>query len=70
MNTDSQWNKQEVCFTRATQLWLAVKHNTSVTSGEGIRCYKRITRASELGNCQSNVFLSWGYERLQKSKSH
>ena len=28
----------------------------------------RIARASELGSCQSNVCLSWGYKRLQKSK--
>ena len=33
MNTDSQWGKQEACFACATQVWLAVKHNTSVTSG-------------------------------------
>ena len=29
-----QWSKQEACFARATQVWLAVNHNTSVTSGE------------------------------------
>ena len=34
VNTDSQWSKQEACFARATQVWLAVNHNTSVTSGE------------------------------------
>ena len=34
LNTDSQWSKQEACFARATQVWLAVNHNTSVTSGE------------------------------------
>ena len=28
-NTDSQWSKQEACFARATQVWLAVKHNTA-----------------------------------------
>ena len=33
MNTDSQWGKQEACFVRAYQVWLAVNHNTSVTSG-------------------------------------
>ena len=43
MNKDSQWCKQEYCFTRATRVWLAVNHNTSVTSGA----------ASELGSCQS-----------------
>ena len=31
MNTDSQWSKQEACFACATQVWLAVNHNTSVT---------------------------------------
>ena len=30
---DSQWNKQEACFACATQVWLAVNHATSVTSG-------------------------------------
>ena len=30
MNMDSQWSKQEACFTCATQVWLAVNHNTSV----------------------------------------
>ena len=34
LNTDSQWSKQEACFARATQAWLAVNHKTSVTSGE------------------------------------
>ena len=34
VNTDSQWSKQEACFARATRMWLAVNHNTSVTSGE------------------------------------
>ena len=29
MNTDSQWSKQEACFAHATQVWLAVNHNTS-----------------------------------------
>ena len=29
MNTDSQRSKQEACFARATQEWLAVKHNTA-----------------------------------------
>ena len=33
MNTDSQWSKQEACFACANQVWLAVIHNTSVTSG-------------------------------------
>ena len=34
VNTDSQWSKQESCFARANKVWLAVNHNTSVTSGE------------------------------------
>ena len=28
---NSQWSKQEACFACATQVWLAVDHNTSVT---------------------------------------
>ena len=68
MNTDSQWSKQEACYARATQLWLAVNHNTSVTSGEWIRCSKRIARATVFGSCQTGLYNSWGYERLQKSK--
>ena len=68
VNTDSQWSKHEACFARATHVWLAVDHNTSVTSGEWIRCSKCIARASELGSCQSKLWHSWGYERLQKSK--
>ena len=41
MNSDSQWNKQEACFARTTQVWLDVIHNTSVTFGEIIRYSKR-----------------------------
>ena len=37
-HTDSQWGKQEACFACATQVWLAVNHNTSITSGEWVRC--------------------------------
>ena len=33
MNMDSQWSNQEACFARETQVWLAVNHNTSITSG-------------------------------------
>ena len=33
MNTDSQRSKQEACFARAIQVWLAVNHNIRVTSG-------------------------------------
>ena len=37
MNRDSQWSKQEACIARATQVWLAVNHNTSVTSEFDVR---------------------------------
>ena len=30
-------------------------HSTSNTSGELVRCSKRIARASDLGSCQSNL---------------
>ena len=33
---DSPWSKQVACFARATQVWLPVNHNTSVTSGEWV----------------------------------
>ena len=39
MNTDSQWSRQEACFARATRVWLAVNHNTSVTSGWMFEAY-------------------------------
>ena len=55
-------------FACATWVWLAVNHNTFVTSGETVRCSKRIARACELGSCQSNLCHSSGYENLQKSK--
>ena len=29
-----QWSKQEACFAHATQVWLAVNHNTIIASGE------------------------------------
>ena len=74
-NTKSQWSKQEACFTRATQVLLAVNYNTSVTPGEWSRCSKRFALASELESCYSNFvsFMrlwtgSWGYERLQNFK--
>ena len=67
MNTDSQWSKHEACFARATQVWLAVSHNTSVTSGEWIWCSKCIGWASELGSYQSNLCHAWGYEDSLKS---
>ena len=50
--------EQEACFARATQVWIDVNHNTSVISGELIRCSNPIARASELGSCQSNVCLA------------
>ena len=34
MNQDSQWNKQETCFACVSWVWLAVNHDTSVTSGD------------------------------------
>ena len=70
VNTDSRWSKQKACFARATQVWLAVNHNTSVTSGERVRFSKRIARVSEFGSCQSNLCFSWGYvyKRLQKTR--
>ena len=38
-------------------MWLAVNHNTSITSGELFRFSKRIARASELDSCQSFFFV-------------
>ena len=52
VNTDSQWSKQEACFARATQVWLAVNHNINITSGEWIWCSKGNAGAGELGSCQ------------------
>ena len=62
VNTDSQWSKQKACFARATRVWLAVNHNTSVTAFEWIRCLRRITAVNQI------LCRSWGYERLQNSK--
>ena len=31
---DSQWSIEEACFPCATQVWLAVNNNNSVTSGK------------------------------------
>ena len=28
----SHWSKQEACISHATQVWLAINHNTSITS--------------------------------------
>ena len=47
-------NLQEACFARATQVWLAINHKISVTSGKWIQFSKRIAQENELGNCQSN----------------
>ena len=58
MYADSQWSKHEDCFARVNQVWLAVNHNASVTSGELIQCSMRIAQESELGSCPSNVCLS------------
>ena len=55
VNRDSQSSKQEAWFACATQVWLAVNRNTSVTSGKCIRSSKRIAWTSELGSCQSNL---------------
>ena len=52
---DSQWSKQDTCFAPATQVWLALDHNTGITSGELVLCSKRFARASELGSYQSNL---------------
>ena len=67
VNTDSQWSKREACFALATQIWLTVNHNTSVTSGEWILCWQCTAWASELGSCQSNLCHSWGYEWSKKN---
>ena len=66
MNNDSQWSKQEACFARGTQVWLAVNHNTSITSGEFVRCSERIARASELGSqiCVIHEAMN-GYKNLK-----
>ena len=68
MSTDSKWSKQEACFAHVTQSWLAVNHNTSITSGEKFQCSKCIALARGLGSCQSNLCNSRGYEQLQKFK--
>ena len=56
LEQEFQWSKQEACFARTTSVWLDVNHNTSITSGEWVRCAKRIARASELDSCQSKSF--------------
>ena len=37
---DSKWSEQEVCFARATQVWLAVNHNTSQANEFDVRSEK------------------------------
>ena len=54
---NSQCEHEEACFACGTQVWIAVNHNTSVTSGKLIRFPKRIAGASDLGSCQSNLCL-------------
>ena len=56
VNTDSQWSNQEACFARVTQVWLAINHNTSVFSGERIRCSKRIPRAWHAGGSDFRLY--------------
>ena len=46
VNTYSRWSKREACFARASQVWLAVNHNTSVTFD--------VQSDLQLGSCQSN----------------
>ena len=70
MNTDSQRSKQEACFACATQVWLAVNHNNSVTSGICIPCLKHIERASKLGSCQSNLCLHEAMNGCKNLKIH
>ena len=59
--------QKEACLACATQVWLAVNHNTSIISVEWVQCSKCITRTSELDRVQLNLCNSWGYEQLQKS---
>ena len=54
LNTDSQWSKHKACFACATQVWLAVNHNTSITSGDLVQCSKRITRQVSLAAVNQN----------------
>ena len=69
-NSQCEQGQPIACFARATQVWLAVNHNISVTSGKLIRCSKGIARTSELSSYQSNLCLSRGYEWLQNLKIH
>ena len=57
-----------LCFAHANQAWLAVNHNTTVTSGEWILYSKSIAPACGLGSCQSYLCPSCCYERLQKKR--
>ena len=66
VKAESYWSIQEACFACVTQVSLAVNHNTSVTSGEWIRCLKRIAQAYV--NMADVHQISWGYEQLKESK--
>ena len=66
LNTDSQWNKKEACFACATQVWLAVNHNTSIATGKWVWCWS-VLQVS-LAAVNQILFDSWGNEQLQKFK--
>ena len=59
---DSQWSKQEACFARATQVWLAINHNNSGKSMLEAYCTGKWDWQLLIKLCNS-----WGYNRLQKS---
>ena len=63
MNTDSQWSKHEVCFAHAIQVWLAVNHNTSVTSGDEFDVRSELHEQVSLAAVNQNLCGSSGYER-------
>ena len=50
---------------RCGSLWITTPVPLLVNEFDVRKC---IAQESELGSCQSNLFLSWGYEQLQKSK--
>ena len=53
-NSQLEHGQQETCFACVTRVWLAVNHNTSITSSLLVRSSKHIAWASELGSCHSN----------------
>ena len=57
-----------VYFARATQVWLPVNHNASITSANEFDVSKRIARASELGSCQSICVIHEAMNGCIKSK--